>query len=983
MELVAIKILNKFRRIDNMPNLYFESEKQITSNLADIQNKSANIANIIEVFPINDGQSFMIVQEYCEFGDLYQNMIANRGLLNERTKLIYCILICEGLVFLHNNNIVHRDLKPENILIAYQNNQYRLKITDYGLCKQSEELLDSFVGTITYMAPEILLQQRYSNRVDIWSMGCIMDEIVRETTTFEGESIQNIRNNIINYSGYKQNNFLSSIISKCLKMDPNDRIDSFQLLQELNLLLDQLDRNLQPNQNYQYPHQEQQQSMLDAQKYYSEELQNQIQIPLQSQIKKTDSIQQQIGIRKCQVSYIYYRNNQLEESKQNFQLDNLVQNINPQLDQNINNKFENQTNQQQYQDNQYSDNQSTIQKNNYLQYQRKGIDQQQYLDQQSSKSTLQYDFNQKQINQYQRNQNDDYHLSQIQNDFNNKLNLNQCNFQQIENQNYINQAQIGNQFKSNDQKENQYCQMLNNQDNYIPQNNNFVEQQLNQDNFSSNYQQNNAFFNSQEQNKYNADNYQNNNLNQICKIDGLKSQEVEVENNKNQQNQPCNDQYLNDNLLAQQIHQDYLSQYNQHHIQFNHQAQEQNKTDYFQNNDFDQQKIKYEQNSKKEEEQRFDQSIQQLDHLNNHKQQNDIQQYQINQSDQSQFNINFFSYDNSQNQYKNQMTQNQSHQISLKIRNNKYFDLQSSKLNEQNNFNDKQKELKHSEQKLEFLPRQVKQQVDKDYQKNEIQQKNEQQINEFLGLSLKEIISQKYKKLKQKCQIDIYKEIQYISYIQNKYCQTEDKFQDIKNENNHYLCFFSTSKTDFYINLVKYLIFFHFLSLQINQNSFLLENILQIIIEEIDLINQKYLEKIYEQNNNPFNSQLNNLNHFISFLHELMYTEYKPLAKYCQALKSKQFYSETFEVIGKFIFEKFKNSQIQLIDLSKTQTDLDNSDQLFEYYLPGNEYSFKKLNFFENKDHQYQISFTQIELAIYNDIKQIYEQDRYYFDINS
>ena len=93
-----------------------------------------------------------------------------------------------GLKYLHENNILHRDLKPSNILLSAKN---EIKIGDFGLARifsNSSNAIKRYtnqVVTICYRAPELLLgETNYSTEVDIWSLGCILLELLTKKTAF-------------------------------------------------------------------------------------------------------------------------------------------------------------------------------------------------------------------------------------------------------------------------------------------------------------------------------------------------------------------------------------------------------------------------------------------------------------------------------------------------------------------------------------------------------------------------------------------------------------------------------------------------------------------------------------------------------------------------------------------------------------------------------------------------------------------------------
>lgn len=101
------------------------------------------------------------------------------------------VMILKGLAEIHELGLIHRDLKPGNLLIKNLNGQFCLKLADFGQTrpiKHSESVpLSLEVGTKWYKAPEILLGSRqYTNKVDMWSLGCILAELLDHTPLFMG-----------------------------------------------------------------------------------------------------------------------------------------------------------------------------------------------------------------------------------------------------------------------------------------------------------------------------------------------------------------------------------------------------------------------------------------------------------------------------------------------------------------------------------------------------------------------------------------------------------------------------------------------------------------------------------------------------------------------------------------------------------------------------------------------------------------------------
>lgn len=114
---------------------------------------------------------------------------------------------------MHSAEIVHRDLKPSNILL---NSDCIMKLADFGLarsvaCKEEGEsvIVSDYIATRWYRAPEILLgSQSYSKKVDMWSTGCILAEVLTEQVLFPGKSSLNQMELVIEFLGWPKDSDL-------------------------------------------------------------------------------------------------------------------------------------------------------------------------------------------------------------------------------------------------------------------------------------------------------------------------------------------------------------------------------------------------------------------------------------------------------------------------------------------------------------------------------------------------------------------------------------------------------------------------------------------------------------------------------------------------------------------------------------------------------------------------------------------------------
>ncbi|KAF9667992.1 hypothetical protein SADUNF_Sadunf15G0080500 [Salix dunnii] len=145
-----------------------------------------SIVKVKEVV-MGDLDSVFMVMEYMEH-DLKELMQVMKQPFS--TSEVKCLMLqlLEGVKYLHDNWVLHRDLKTSNLLL---NNQGELKVCDFGMSRQYGSPLKpytSLVVTLWYRAPELLLgAKQYSTAVDMWSVGCIMAEMLTKKPLFTGK----------------------------------------------------------------------------------------------------------------------------------------------------------------------------------------------------------------------------------------------------------------------------------------------------------------------------------------------------------------------------------------------------------------------------------------------------------------------------------------------------------------------------------------------------------------------------------------------------------------------------------------------------------------------------------------------------------------------------------------------------------------------------------------------------------------------------
>ncbi|KAK1893115.1 Inhibitor of nuclear factor kappa-B kinase subunit beta [Dissostichus eleginoides] len=111
---------------------------------------------------------------------LYLNLLDNCAGMREGSVLILLCDISSALTYLHKKRIIHRDLKPENIVLQQGEKRLIHKIIDLGYAKELDQssLCTSFVGTLQYLAPELIERQKYTVTVDYWSFGTLVFECI-------------------------------------------------------------------------------------------------------------------------------------------------------------------------------------------------------------------------------------------------------------------------------------------------------------------------------------------------------------------------------------------------------------------------------------------------------------------------------------------------------------------------------------------------------------------------------------------------------------------------------------------------------------------------------------------------------------------------------------------------------------------------------------------------------------------------------------
>ncbi|CAD8087488.1 unnamed protein product [Paramecium sonneborni] len=191
--------------------------------------------NIIKLYEIYEsGDYIYLVMELLEGGELFDLILETQCFQESKVAMIM-FKIFDALEYLHTKNIMHRDLKPENILLKDKSENFDLKIADFGLASYTEaDLLIRRCGTPGYVAPEILEDKKYNEKVDVFSVGIIFYILLSGQAPFYGNSLDEIieknRDCQINYKDLKVSEDALDLLKKCLEPNPENRISSLEAL---------------------------------------------------------------------------------------------------------------------------------------------------------------------------------------------------------------------------------------------------------------------------------------------------------------------------------------------------------------------------------------------------------------------------------------------------------------------------------------------------------------------------------------------------------------------------------------------------------------------------------------------------------------------------------------------------------------------------------------------------------------------------------
>ncbi|OIW35302.1 kinase-like protein [Coniochaeta ligniaria NRRL 30616] len=200
-----------------------KTERQILESV----NRHPFVVKLFYAF--QDREKLYLILEYGQGGELFTHLSTEK-MFAEDTAAFYMAEMALALSHLHDTlGVVYRDLKPENCLL---DSEGHLLLTDFGLSKvavDETESCNSMLGTVEYMAPEVILGKKYGKAVDWWSFGALGFDLMTGSPPFRGGNHAKIQDNIVKQK-LVMPYFLSAdakdLLTRLLRKEPSKRLGS-------------------------------------------------------------------------------------------------------------------------------------------------------------------------------------------------------------------------------------------------------------------------------------------------------------------------------------------------------------------------------------------------------------------------------------------------------------------------------------------------------------------------------------------------------------------------------------------------------------------------------------------------------------------------------------------------------------------------------------------------------------------------------------
>jgi hypothetical protein len=236
----AVKVLTQTTQSADFVERFF-NEARIQASL-----QHPNIATLYDFCEVA-GQP-CIIMEYVDGQTIAERVAAYRAAYGAALPLSETVYIFERVVeaieYIHRHGIIHRDIKSNNIKVSSAG---QVKLLDFGIAKGQTSpgltQVGAVVGTLQYLAPELIRGGTADDRADVWALGVVLYEMVTGRMPFEAQTIGDLSDKIgraaypppAQYvSGVPR--AVSDVIARCLKRNPAERPDASELLRSVKQL---------------------------------------------------------------------------------------------------------------------------------------------------------------------------------------------------------------------------------------------------------------------------------------------------------------------------------------------------------------------------------------------------------------------------------------------------------------------------------------------------------------------------------------------------------------------------------------------------------------------------------------------------------------------------------------------------------------------------------------------------------------------------
>lgn len=214
MKLMALKVIDK--NVLRGTVMGFESEFKSHSMCSDYP-------GVLGLYAAKQDKKFIyILLEFVPAGNLF-NIMCQRKFSEDKAKDIVS-QIYGAIKWCHSKGVMHRDIKPENILIAKDGS---VRLCDFGFACSISAKKNDLVGTIDYVAPEVLRRDFYGKEIDLWSLGVLYYELVVGKMPFYNEVVKKTKKMILSRKFSYPSHVSKSTrkeIDALLELDPKKRV---------------------------------------------------------------------------------------------------------------------------------------------------------------------------------------------------------------------------------------------------------------------------------------------------------------------------------------------------------------------------------------------------------------------------------------------------------------------------------------------------------------------------------------------------------------------------------------------------------------------------------------------------------------------------------------------------------------------------------------------------------------------------------------